>query len=409
MAGLVLLASRTVRAESLTFDQVLELAPGSPEAQAPAAELASRRQHDGTFSGSWAGTNVVLMPGATVSSPVGTGFEMQASVTQGWNLRGLGSSHQKASTAERGALDAETRARSLEARLEAAFAWLELWSVEQREVALRERLRTSEERVKFARRALETGSATRQALDEAETQRAELMTHALELEGERFAASNRLGLALGRIPVDGIQTAGPSPEPELPPLERMRADLERVDRLPAVQSSELAALAIRAREVEARALGGAVLQFGAQLERSSENAWVAYGIVGASLPSSGQTRRSESVLRGQASRQSLETAAARAAARAEISDALHEYEHTRQRLDTLDQVLLPALQRLEDARRASLARGQETQFGVFAAEERRRATEEQRIAALGRARWARVRLWLLLAELYRSTDDAPTP
>lgn len=383
----------------MTFDQALALGARAAPVQVPARELAARAAGDPGIGGTAQATTITLMPGAVVAPQQESGFEMQASITQGWNLADLGSSRRRAAAEERAVLAAQVRAEALRARLEAARRWIELAASQGVEQVLIDASAIAAERVARSERALEAGVGDAASLATARAAQAEIAQARLDAEGERFTAGLQLAAAMGEPGRRDLVARGSLPSPALPDLESARASLRDLDALPDLAVRRLAASAARAREVEVRAGYAPILSVGAQVERGASDAWVVYGIASLSFSAFGQEDRAASEASGAAEREEARLDVARDQARTELEDALHEVEHTREQLEALDHALLPALQTLADRRRLAMERGEGTVFEHLDAQARLTQARALRVRSLAARVWAEVRLWLHLAEV----------
>lgn len=401
--GLITLvpAAAGAQPDGVTFDEALSLGERSPAVEARRRELGAREAGDRGIGGTATAPSLNVMPGAVLAPDQERGFDVQVSFTQGWNLGDLGGARRGAARREREALDAEVRAQALRARIEAARRWIELATLQRLEVVLGEQRAVAGRRVERARRALELGAGGASDLASAEAMDAQVDRRAAELEGERFDAASRLALAMGRAGAERLSARGPWPAPALPDLREARRLAEDLDELPEVAVRRLMASAARAREEEARARYAPVLSAGAQLERSSTDAWVLYGIAGLTFNAFGQERRAGSLAHAEAERLDAELDTARLRAQAEIERALHEVEHARRLARALDESLVPALDTLVERRERALAAGEETLFALLDARRDRLLAREAQARARGARTWAAVKLWLLLAELAR--------
>jgi outer membrane protein TolC len=408
LAGSIPAASLAQPLARVGFDEALDLGDRSPVVEGSRRALAARRRGDEGIGGTAQATQITVMPGATIAPDQAQGFELQVNVTQGWNLGDLGGARRAAAARERDALSGRVRARALRARLEAARRWVELRTLEELETSLEAQARVLDREVALTTRAVEAGVSTGADLAEIRALAAALSDQRLRVEGERFSASVRLATAMGwsEDGAGALLTDGPAPQPRLPSFDEMRVRIASVDGLPEVAARRLAETAARAREVEAGTQYAPVLQLGGQLERTSVNAWVVYGVAGLSFSAFGQERRSVALARADTERAISETELARVEARAELMEALHEVAHTRRQESSLREGLLPALETLASRRARALELGEGT---IFASMEARRRVLEAR-ASLERARgarvWAEVRLWLLLAELAQGEEEA---
>ena len=404
MAMTLALLPSGASAQSVTFDEALALGERSPRVEAPRRELEARRTGDDGIGGTAQTSSLTFMPGAVIAPDQDQGFESQLSFTQGWNLSDLGGVRRRAAGAEREVLAAEVRADALRVRLEAARRWIDLATLQAVEEIHLEHRAVAMARVERAERALAVGVGGAAELAEARAEQADLEQHRLDLEGDRFVASTQLAMAMGRSPSDRLRARGALPSPTLPSGPEIRARAHEIDALPDVAVRRLAASAAREREIEASAQYAPVLQVGAQLERSSTDAWVLYGIVGLTFNAFGQDRRSSSEAHAAAERQDAEIEVTRVRAAGELEDAIHEVEHSRRQLRALEERLVPALTDLLARRERAVQAGEETIFGVLDARRRLLVAHEEATRARGARAWAEVRLWMLLAEIARGTD-----
>jgi hypothetical protein len=206
-----------------------------------------------------------------------------------------------------------------------------------------------------------------------------------------------LALSLGADPTQLPRAVGPLPEPTLPPDPHRHAD--RLETLPAVARARLAAVAARARAVEEEAGWAPVLSLGAQLERTAADSWVLFAIATLAFDPSGSARRGASRERAASARAEGDATLALLRARADVEDAIHEVEHTSQTLRVLEDELLPAARELTTLRERRVAAHEETAFALLEARQRHLAAREARVRIRCQHVWARVRLWLLLAQL----------
>lgn len=394
-------------ATAITFDEALALGAQTPGVRVIENTLQARERGDEKIRGAADATHLTFMPGALVVPREISGFDMQATITQGWNLGGLGSDRRETASLERGALSASARARALQARLEAARRWIDLDALEKVAKSVATRIEAAETLVERRERALATEVGTAQPVAESRATLAQLRQRRLALEGDQFAAATQLALAVGRAPTeDRLVTAGDPPNPVLPDVDEIRRRLLDIDALPDLVVARLRETAARARAIEASAEYGPILTTGAQAERPAGDlrVWVVYGIAGLSFRGPGQERRSTSLAHAAAAGAAVETDAARLEARAELEAALHELEHTAAVLELLEKETLPTLHELVESRSQAVALGEESYFALFDARDQELALIEATHRARGAYTWARVHMWLLLAEL--GSDEA---
>jgi cobalt-zinc-cadmium efflux system outer membrane protein len=411
-------------AQSVSFDQALALGAEGPAAEAPRRALRARERGDVDIGGTADATHVMVQPGALVAPRDQQGFELQINVNQGWNLADLGGARRRAAAEERRALAAEARAEALRGRIAAARRWIDLRTLERLDALLEQQVALAERRVALAERALGAGVLTAGDVADARASAAEVAQQRLSVEGSRFEAATQLALAMGRDAVghpellrEGaeraddahpgaayLRTEGPMPAPELPPLPSLRARLASLEDLPQVARTRLAAAAARAREAEAAAEYGPVLQLGSQIERAAGGSWILFGFANLTFGAFGWERRAASRARAETERAAERVREARLEARAELVNAVHEVEHARRALAALESRLLPALERLRERRERALEAGEETVFAVLEAQRRLLVARQELVRARGARVWAEVRMWLFLAELERGGE-----
>ncbi|MFZ1863381.1 MAG: TolC family protein [Polyangiales bacterium] len=403
------LTGQTARAEEVTFDEALALGDRTPEVMGLREALEARESADQGIRGAAGPTNLTIMPGALVSPRQDDVFELQTNLTQGWSLGGLGGARREAAEQEREALGAAVRARALRARLEAARRWIDLATLMRIRETVDQRIDAAEDLVSQRQRALATGVGTVQPLAEARAVLAELRQKRLDLEGDVFAASSQLALAMGRAPeAERLQAAGDLPNPPMPSEAEIRRRIGDIDAAPDVIVEQLRETASRARMAETSALYAPVLDIGVQAERAAagdRGAWVVYGISGLSFHGFGQERRSTALAKEELAIASASTADARLRARAEVEEALHDLEHTATVATLLEEQTLPALHGLVSSRARAVALGEELSFALTEARDRELAAMEAVHRARGANSWARVHMWLFLAELAAAEGD----
>jgi outer membrane protein TolC len=204
-------------------------------------------------------------------------------------------------------------------------------------------------------------------------------------------------------PPAALATAGVLPHPPLPAAADWPALVARAGALPATQALRLAAHAEAARAAEARAARGTQLTLGVGAQRDNLAEYLAAAQVGVTLPLFDRGEREVAPLLAAAARGRGEAEDAARAAAAELARSLHEVEHTGEVLKELEHGFLPAALEAARLREVSFRAGDATVLEVLVA---RRSAAAAR-ARLGRAQaahaWARVKVWLELAELERGS------
>jgi cobalt-zinc-cadmium efflux system outer membrane protein len=399
-----------VRADTITFDQALALGATTPGVVEPRDMLEARKKGDDKMGGTAEATHLVFMPGALISPSEARGFDMQATITQGWNVRGLADARRESASHEREALAATVRARALRARLDAARRWIDLATLTRVAESLDTRISGLQELVAQRERALASGVGTSPDVIAARAMLADLRQRRLEIEGDQFAAAIQLAVAIGREPEqDLLETEGDAPVPPLPDEDAIRRRISAVDSAPDVVVEQLRATAARARAIEASAEYGPVFTFGAQAERGALGTWVAYGITGVTFRGPGHERRLTSVAQANAAGAAAKAERTKLQVRAELEQALHEVRHTSEVLKLFEEDTLPALDRLVESRQRAVAVGEESYVALLEARDRVAAASEAAHRARGAQTWARIQMWLLLAELGSATSERPSP
>jgi cobalt-zinc-cadmium efflux system outer membrane protein len=90
---------------------------------------------------------------------------------------------------------------------------------------------------------------------------------------------------------------------------------------------------------------------------------------------------------------------ARAVAATELARSLHEVEHSGEVLAAIEGELVPAAQRNAQAREASMRAGETTVLEVLVARRVWAAARQKRTRAQAAHAWARVKVWMLLADM----------
>ncbi|TKD03315.1 TolC family protein [Polyangium fumosum] len=397
LAANVALAA-TAPPKTLSFDEAIGLSVATPDVRGAERAVATKHALGARISGMTENPQIYVQPGFRVLPTPNQGVEIQASVTQSWNLAGLSSARKAAARVEEEELSAGARALVLTQRLDAARAWIDLWAAERvLDVAMREAALAGE----FARlveKAAQASAATKADAADARAYHAEARLGVIGAEGEVFER----GLGLARViaaGVDPLGAHGDLPAPVLPSGAGLRDAQKRAATLPAVQQKAIAARVEHAREAEERAARGTSLSVGLYVQRDSPGGFVGYGAVGLTLPVFDRGERERSGMAARAAQLEGETKREAANASADVAMGIHEVEHTQDIVDTLAGAILPALTEGLAARVRLFEAGEGTMLEVLTA--RRNVAAAQ--ARLERARaanaWARVKLWLWLSAM----------
>ncbi|MFV8752308.1 TolC family protein [Nannocystaceae bacterium ST9] len=389
---------------ALSFDESLGAAQGTPLVRGLEEAGEDKREIDAAIPKVVMGPQVQVLSGARVRPENVRGFEIQITATQQWSLENYASSRREAAESETDLLDARARASALDQRLMAAHAWIRLHAAE-RELALAEReLELAKQLSTTLALAQSEGVATRADVADAHAREAEAEAVVIDLVGR----VHDLGLELGReTGADGrkpLRTQGDYPDPQLPSEDELRRRFDRVDALPAVVVSKLAARAERARAVEARAAKASTMNAGFSFQRESGTDIVIFGVLGAQIGIDRGQREQGTALA--AARESEATAEATALAlSATLTIALHDLHHTHERMVVLRDHTLPAHDELVDARQAALELGEGTLPSLLEARARRSVVARELSAAEADWVWARVEVWLYLEAFEQAAQE----
>lgn len=385
--------------QRLSFDESIGASEAAPIVIGLAEAAANKRDHDREIPRQSQQPQVQIMPGARVNAGADDGFELQTTITQGWNLEGYGKARRAAAAAETAALEVAARAQALEQRFGAADAWIRLHGAELRLAMARADLEVAEQLVATLEHAHEAGVATRVEVAEARTLAAMAAAAVVELGGE----VHDLGLALARetgvASSTPLGTRGDYPDPTLPDEAEIRRRFAAIDRLPAVQLQRLEA---RAALAEARALeraNGTVLRAGASVQLESTNEVLLFGVVGVSVGAIDRNQRGRASELARARRAEAEADQLVVEISAALGIALHELRHTRERVELLRDQTLPALDELVSANAAAVELGEGTRVELLRAQHRRNLVARELLAAEADHAWARVQIWLYLEAL----------
>ncbi len=388
----------------LGFDESIGASAQAPVVVGYGEAAAAKRERDEDIPRQSQNPQVQVMPGGRLNAGEANGFELQTTVTQGWNLAGYGEARRAAAAVETEVIDADARARALEQRLGAADAWIRLHGAEQRLALAKANLVVAEQLVETLALGLEAGVVTRLELAEAEAIAAEAAAVVVELGGEVHDLGLILAREAGIRTTSPLGTAGDYPDPVLPDEAELRAMFAEIDRLPAVALRRLEARAALAEAREAERQSGTVLQGGASVQLESTGDVVLFGVLGANIPVIDRNQRSRATAHATARKAEAEAEQLAVELAAALGIALHELRHTRERAELLRERTLPALDELIAAREAALSLGEGTRAQVLAAQQRRNVVARELARAEAEHVWARVEVWLYLEAFEAETE-----
>lgn len=390
--------------KKLTFDEAIGLSVETPDVRGAERAVAAKHDLRGRMSTMTSNPQLYVQPGFRMLPAENKGVELQASVTQSWNLAGLSRARTTAARLEEAELSVQARARALEQRLEAARAWIDLWCAERvfdvvtREAAL------AAEFARLVEKAATASAATKADVAEARAYHAEARLGVVGAEGEVFER----GLLLSRVlaaGADPLGSIGELPQAPVPAGTNRREALQRVSALPAVQLKALEADVQRARSAEEKAARGTSISLGVYVQRDSPGGMVGFGTVGLNLPMFDRGERERSVTMARATQLDGEMKREQANAVADLALGLHEVDHTQDVVDTLSSAILPPLEEALAHRMRLFEAGEATMLEVITA---RRNVANAR-GRLERARaqnaWARVKVWLWLSAIQANKPE----
>lgn len=394
-----------VAQKKVTFDQAIGLSVETPDVRSAERAVGAKRDMRGRMSTMTSNPQLYVQPGFRVLPAENQGVEVQASVMQSWNLAGLSQARTTATRLEEAELSVQARALALQQRLEAARAWVDLWSAERvfdvvsREAAL------AGEFARLVEKAAAASAATKADSAEARAYHAEARLGVVSAEGEVFER----GLLLARVLAAGADPLGSTGDLPLAPVPvgaNRRDALQRASALPAVQLKALEADVQRARGAEEKAARGTSLSVGLFVQRDSPRGFVGFGAVGLTLPMFDRGERERSVTIARATQLDGETKREQANAVADLAMGLHEVDHSQEVVDTIANAILPPLEEALSHRTRLFEAGEATMLEVITA--RRNVTNARGRLERARAQnaWARVKVWLWLSAIDAKRETA---
>lgn len=380
-----LLLAVAVAWPELTFEQALKAAERSP-AVAGVRAASARREADGPVLGQL--PQLTISPGIRMSPASARGFEFQSGLVQQFSLSGADEARSAADQARRAAIEGEAPARLFEARLAVAAAWHRAWSASQGLAAAEDALTAARE---FRRRVgllAEARALTAADVAEADAFVAEGELSVLAAQGEAFERGVELARLVGREGSTPVLAKGEPPqvamtEPRMP---------ERIDAHPATVAARREAEAAAAKLKEVHAVSGAWVQAGVLFQRESPDSYLALATGTFALPTWDVHRHERNDALSEQAKAESAIQASQINVRAEIVQAIHEVEHTHEVLETCREKLIPAAERLVEARAKLADAGDGSVFEELAArrqlvEARARLSAARSDEALARVRW----------------------
>jgi outer membrane protein, heavy metal efflux system len=395
----------------VSFDESIGASAASPIVVGLDEAVADKRKRDLEIPRNSQNPQIQVMPGYRANAGDDRGFELQTTITQGWNLEGYGKARRAAAAAETEVLAADARAQALERRFGAANAWIRLKGAEQRLALARSELELAELQVATLELGLASGVVTRLDVAEAQASAATAETLVVELAGEVHDLGLTLARESGIKTMSPLGTVGDYPNPPLPDEAELRRRFAELEGLPQIHRRRLAARAALAEAHEAKRANGTVLTGGASVQLESTGEVLLFGVIGAKLPGVDRNQRSRASAHAQARQADAEAEQLAVELSATLGIAIHELRHTQERVDLLRDRTLPALDQLVEARELALDLGEGTRAQVLAARRQRNAVARELALAVAEHAWARVEIWLYLEALERGeqADSGAAP
>lgn len=400
VAGFLALALPPDSGSPITFDQAIGLASQAPAVAGAEAAEAEQRRVAGSVSSLIANPTLNVQPGAA-KDPLDDQWKYmgEATLLQGWNLSGLPGDRKATLRAEGDQLSSEARAAALSHKLAAAQSWIEAWAAQQSLADSVQEYELAREFSEKMARAAEAAAFTRAEAADAATYAAEAHVQAISAEGEVVDRGYQLAVAMGQRSEKPLVASGPLPKPPSPSRVDWPALLDAAGKLPAVAARKLASDADRAREAEARSMKGWGLGTGVKGTRDYLGTWGAQAVLEVSFPLFDRGEREAAPAAAAAARAQGEYEEARAIAATELARSLHEVEHTGEVLAAVEKELVPAARLNAQARDASMRAGETTVLEVLVARRVWAAARQKHTKALATHAWARVKVWMLLADM----------
>lgn len=384
--------------KQVSFDQAIGLSVEAPDVRGAERAVVDKHEMRSGISSMTSNPQVYLQPGFRVAPVANQGAEVQASVMQSWNLAGLSSARVTTARLEEDVLSAQARAKALEQRLDAARAWVDLWSAERVFEVTKQEAALGGDFVRLVEKAAAASAVTKADLADAKAYHAETRLNVIAAEGEMLER----GLFLARVLAAGseaLSSSGDLPTVPVPVGTSRKEALQRVANLPMVQAKALEADVERARDVEEKAARGTSLSLGVYLQRDSPGGFVGYGAVGLTFPMFDHGERERSVTVARAAQLEGEKKREVANATTDLALGLHEVDHSQEVVDTISGAMIPALEEALASRLRIFEAGEATILEVITARRNLANARGRLERARAQNAWARVKVWLWLSVL----------
>lgn len=391
LLGVLCVATAHAAPGRVTFEEALGLAGQLPEL-VTMREVAGAERAIG-LPRPWQPLSLFVTPQARLAPGGSRGAEGGLAVQQYVPLADINGARRQLLERQADARLARAAAAQLDVQLATASAWIDAWAARERRAAAEREFELARSIVAVTERGLAAGVFTAPELADARAFLAEADVRRTDAEGEVTHSGFVLAQAMARTGL--ILAAGALPQAPLPPPTAAGELVARARRLPAVSARQLASRVARARAVEERASRRTQLILGAEMFRDEPGALVAGMTLGLYLPHDGGQREArEAELEARTADAEAAQLVARAAS--SLENALHEVEHTREVLDKLRDLLVPAAEEAAARRQRAVEIGESTVVELLAARRTALLAQARLTEAQAAHAWARVEAWLLL-------------
>jgi len=379
----------------ITFADAMTLAETHPRVQGGRRAAADLAQAERASPYLDANPVLALAAGPRVAPRAERGFEGAAELTQSIGLDHQASRRQQALGAESAWLSAECDAELLARRLGTAAAWLALWEAEEQVAVALKDVANEEELVRLVGRLASVRERTTADVAVVETRLAEAQLRERTAEGALAEARSQLAAELRASEGDVLVASGAPPDLSAPPPEEQARVLAAAVALPAVRAKELLARTELVRAEEERASRGARLTFGVEVRHDALRADVVEGMLAVPLSIFAVGAREYASRAASSVRAAGEASDEQSRARAAVTLALHEVEHTEEVFTLLQTSLVPAAERATLLRERQLKMGDGTLLEVIDARRTMLDARVRLVRATRERAWARIQIHLL--------------
>ncbi len=264
-------------AAPLSFPDAIRLSGQAPELEGARRAAAARAQVLGSLPALTSNPQLLLLPGMAWEGPDGPLPEGVVSLTQSFNLGGLGSARAQVAKAEWEQAGALAAKRQWDLRTAAGSAWLEAWMAGQAMREVGQEIAEAERLLERTLAASSRGGATLAEVASARAFAAEVRAAHLRWEGRQTEASFSLASVLGLDAPAAVEGEPPDlAEPDLSGKQRVAT--------PHLSVLDAQLKATLGRELEASAQWATSLQLSLQGSHQAPSEWIASLGVGLTLP-----------------------------------------------------------------------------------------------------------------------------